>query len=182
RTFDEKRDALRLAIQDLVTGRDESLQAVAGCDYNDFNTDSDAYYACIEDNIAALEACDATMASQEAYEACMDNVIVGDMKQAGLELRAAFLRIKRVQEELDNIGRRAASEEIRYVKVNSAVWENAGGQSVFAAIEVLLDDLSIQFGTTNSVSWNPASPFIALARTGSILLQAATDMRIDDAD
>ncbi|MEZ4718547.1 MAG: hypothetical protein R2851_20995 [Caldilineaceae bacterium] len=63
RTFDEKRSDLQDAIQELVTGRDESLQAVAGCDYNDFNTDSDAYYACIEDNIAALEACDATMAS-----------------------------------------------------------------------------------------------------------------------
>ncbi|MEZ4580940.1 MAG: hypothetical protein R3A10_04680 [Caldilineaceae bacterium] len=77
------------------------MQAVAGCDYNDFNNDSDAYYACIEDNIAALEACECDHGvSQQAYEACMDNVIVGDMKQAGLELRAAFLRIKRAYGEL----------------------------------------------------------------------------------
>ncbi|MEZ4610317.1 MAG: hypothetical protein R2838_08750 [Caldilineaceae bacterium] len=122
-TFDKKRSETCRMPFSIWSPGDESLQAVAGCDYNDFNNDSDAYYACIEDNIAALEACDATMASQQAYEACMDNVIVGDMKQAGLELRAAFLRIKRGQEDLTISGNGRHPKRFAIVEVKSAVWK-----------------------------------------------------------
>jgi hypothetical protein len=186
RIFDQKASELVKALQALKNGRDEVIQAESGCDRNDFGDDP-AYFACVEKQIADLEACNITApntpAANAAFRACIQPTLVSDMKQTRQELRGAYLQIAQVQKQIDNVLERVRAEDIRNVKVKSALFTNAQEQTAFAVVEAMAECCTVEVGSDGaSFSFNPAAPVVAAMRGASTMRQAAHDMEIEDAE
>lgn len=184
REFDQKVEKLTAAIQALKNGRDEVIQAEAGCDRADPSLPTDAaYFACVQQTIDTLESCnpDPNQMSDTAFNACVLQAPVSTMRQSRQELRATFLRIRQVQVQMANIVQRAQVEVIRNIKVKNSLYNAASESAVFEAI--------IAIGHCCPITYPPIQVQIDLGaaleaglRPGAILRQAAHDMEVEDAN
>lgn len=182
RIFDQKASDLMAAIQSLKSGRDERIQALAGCDRSDPQfSDDESYFACVQETIDTLESCDPTMPSSAAFEACVQQAPVSDMRQSRQELRAVYLQYLRVQTEYDNILERANAEEIRNSTVKNSLVAAARESSALEAAITLASCCTIDFPDL-SVSFSMFGNLEAGLRAGQIMRQAAHDMDIEDAE
>lgn len=185
RIFDQKVEKLTEAIQALKNGRDEKIQAQAGCDRADpaFPTD-EVYFACVQQTIDTLESChpDPAQMSDAAFSACALRAPVSDMRQTRQELRATYLRIRQLQVQMANIVQRAQAETIRNIKVKSAIHNAAQETAVFEAIIAVANCCAITVGFPPEFQLNPGAAVEAGLRPGQIMRQAAFDMQIEDAN
>ncbi len=184
REFDQKVEKLAAAIQAIKSGRDEKIQAQAGCDRSDPSLPDDAsYFACVQRTIDILESCnpDPNQMSDAAFAACALQAPVSDMRQSRQELRSTYQRIRQVQVQMQNTVRRAQVEEIRNVKVKTAIYNGAAESAVFEAIIAAANCCVIQ-GPPLAVAVNPGAFVEAGLRPGQIMRQAAHDMEIEDAN
>ncbi len=183
REFDQKAEKLAAAILALKNGRDEKIQAQAGCDRNDFQNDAD-YFACVQRTIDVLESCnpDPNQMSDAAFSACALQAPVSDMRQSRQELRSTYLRIRQVQVQMANIVQRAQVEEIRNIKVKTSIYNAAVDSAVFEAIIAAANCCVVTLGVPLEYQVNPGAFVEAGLRPGEILRQAAHDMEIEDAN
>jgi hypothetical protein len=173
---------LTQAIQSLKSGRDERVQAQAGCDRNEYN-DDDSYFACVQQTIDTLEGCDPTTSNSGAFDACVLQAPVSDMRQSRQELRAVYLQYVRVKTELENIVKRVAVEEIRNVKVKHNLYLSGRESGAAAAAIAMANMLSVSLGTSGfDVTTNSGAPVEAGIQVGTAMRQAAFEMEIEDAE
>jgi len=181
RIFVQKATELMKAIQALKSGRDERIQAQAGCDRNEFN-DDDSYFACVQQTIDTLEACDPTTSDSAAFDACVLQAPVSDMRQSRQELRAVYLQYEQTKTQSENILERANIEEIRNTKVKTNIYQAGQENGAFEAMIALAHCCPVTFGTENSVTVDFGAAVEAGLRPGQIMRQAAHDMEIADAE
>lgn len=184
RIFDQKASDLMDAIQSLKSGRDERIQALAGCDRSDPQfSDDETYFACVQQTIDTLESCDPTTSSSAAFDACVQQAPVSDMRQSRQELRSVYLQYLRVQTEYDNIKVRASAEEIRNTKVKNSLYKAAQENGAFEAIIALANCCTVDFDPApTGASVNFGAGVEAGLRPGQLMRQAAHDMDIEDAE
>ena len=195
RVFDLNQQDLVKAVLDINTKVDNDIQIEAGCDLQGFLNEPDpdgAWYACIDDMIVHTLECDPT---DNSFDACMDRttdgqppradgsnwlILVSDMRTARQDLRTAWLGVEAAIEKRDNLLKRADTEVMRNTRVKSSILTSAEGNSAFEAIIVAGQGLDV--GSDGILTIHPGVIVEAALRPVQILMQAASDMEIEDAN
>ncbi len=188
RTFEQKKTDLIAEIRAVTTGRDERIQAQAGCARGSQEIGEDeAYFACVQQTIDTLERCDPTTSDNEAFEACVQQAPTSDLKQSMQELRAIYLQYLRVKTEFDNILVRASVEELRNEKVNTYLYKGAQETAVFESMIELASCCSVSIGFEGAVpsfEWSVdlGAGIRGELSAGRTMRQAANDMQINSVE
>ncbi len=195
RVFDLNQQDLVKAVLAINTKVDNDIQIEAGCDLQGFLNEPDpdaAWYACIDDMIVHTLECDPT---DNSFDACMDRttdgqppradgsnwlILVSDMRTAHQDLRTAWLGVEAAIEKRDNLLKRADTEVMRNTRVKSSILTSAEGNSAFEAIIVAGQGLDV--GSDGILTIHPGVIVEAALRPVQILMQAASDMEIEDAN
>jgi hypothetical protein len=195
RLFDLNQQELVKAVIAINTKVDNDIQIEAGCDLQGFLNQPDpdaAWYACIDDMIKHTQECDPTAAS---FDACMARttdgqpprpdgsnwlILVSDMRVARQELRTAWLGVEAAIKKRDNIVKRADTELMRNLKVNSAILTGAESDSAFEAVIAAASIMDVD--AKGLVTFHPGVVVEAAVRPAQLLAQAARDMQIEDAN
>lgn len=194
RVFDLNQQDLVKAILATNNKVDNEIQIEAGCDLQGFATDAE-WYACIDDMIEHTQECDPT---QDTFDACMDRttdgqppkvdgsnwlIVVSDMRTARQDLRVAWLAVEAAILKRDNLIKRADTETMRNTKVTSAIFTGAQANSGFEAAIAAAQFVQIGWdGGSYELTFNPGALVEAALRPGQIMVQAAHDMAIEDAN
>ena len=195
RAFDLNQQDLQKAILATNNKVDNEIQIEAGCDLKDFSTNANpdqAWYACIDAMIKNTTECNPT---QDSFDACMNRttdglpvkadcsnclVLVSDMRTSRQDLRVAWLGVKAAMIKRDNIVKRANTETMRNTKVKSAIFTSAQTNSALEAIIAAAQFMDVDSGGT--MTFHPGAVVEAALRPVQIMLQASTDMEIEDAN
>ena len=201
RIFDLNQQELMATIREVNNTVDNEIQILAGCDLQNFGND-EAWYACVDAMIENTSQCDPLAdinvpAQSGAFDACMNRttdgrppqadgsnwlILVSDMRTARQNLRVAALGIKQAQQKVANILDRSMVEELRNKRVRSAILGYGDGIALAEYIGSMAEICTLTLGMTIETTCNPLQGIVAGARAMGILLEAARDATIEDAN
>ncbi|MEZ4684411.1 MAG: hypothetical protein R2932_60385 [Caldilineaceae bacterium] len=198
RIFDLNQQELAKTVIAINNKVDNEIQIEAGCDLQGFLNEPDpdaAWYACIDDMITHTLECDPT---SPTFDACMDRttdglppdsngsnwlILVSDMRTARQDLRVAWLGVEAAILQRDNLIKRADTETMRNTKVTSEIFTGAQANSGFEAAIAAGHFMQIGWdGDSFELTFDPGALIEAALRPGQIMVQAAHDMAIEDAN
>ena len=193
RIFDLNQQDLSNAILAINSNIDNELQALSGCDLQNFLNEPDpdaAWYTCIGEMIEYTQQCDPT---SDTFDACMNRttngqppnpngsnwlILVSDMRAGRQYVRTAWLGVEAAIEKRDNILKRADTEMMRNTQVKSTILTGAIGNSAFEAIIAAANFMSVS--SQGEITFQPGAIAEAAIRPAQILMQATNDMEIED--
>lgn len=186
RTFDLDQAALGTAIVKVRENVDNELQSLTGCNPNVF-TENINSYSCVETVIAALNTCDPLAdlndpSKEGLFDACIATINASALRQARQNLRVAALGIKLAQQKVNNLLQQAAAEELRNKQVQSAILGFGNGIAMQTFIATMANACTVTIGLSPAVTCNPLQGLAAHAQSTQILLEAARDAEITDAN
>ncbi|HHY54489.1 MAG TPA: hypothetical protein GYA08_03540, partial [Chloroflexi bacterium] len=198
RIFDLNQQELAKSMLAINNTIDNEIQIEVGCDLQGFLNEPDpdaAWYACIDDMIKHTLECDPT---SNTFDACMNRttdglppdpngsnwlILVSDMRMVRQDLRTAWLGVEAAILKRDNLIKRADTETMRNTKVRSEIYTGAQANSGFEAAIAAAQFVQVGWdGGSYELTFNPGALVEAGLRPGQIMVQAAHDMAIEDAN
>ena len=196
RLFDDKQSDLLTEIGNIQGGIDAQVTAVSGCNNSG---DDEAWYACVNQQIAKLESCWAKVtdpiAVLDPFGICMNDpgIRSGEARQALYDLRSIYMQYKAIRTQAENINERIQASEDANAIVTDWLAAAGAAETVARVAEAHLEMVSCM----EPVSKDPiqaltaAAKDVACAASGAVNLAAqaaagaistAADVEIENAE
>ncbi|MFN8471150.1 MAG: hypothetical protein U0822_02925 [Anaerolineae bacterium] len=198
RYFDQQQQALAQAILRLTDGRDEKIQAEAGCLRSTFDSDQ-AYFQCVDDMIKNTNACNVEASpnddgSPDAFDACIDQttdgkpravdcsnclILVSTMRQSRQELRQIYLQWYSAKKKAEDVHERIANEQWRAQSISITIGVSRVALSALEAADAVVDTMTDE-GQAANIGIGLRAGLLASIRAGKTLVQMAEDITTEN--